>query len=186
MNADNSTSMTLKNVSSGLTMALTGTSGTITSSATVMALTGYDIATEETGQSVSYNVVSVSGKKVVKTEPATVLVAVDYDQTEGFEEVDMDISYVNIPDQTSLEVDSSQSDFSLSKRVIEGTSNIGKSGKDLGPFSASMVIGLWITQPDAITDQSALTLKMSKIEGGDGGPVKKTLLGQIVINLSNT
>ena len=47
MNADNSTSMTLKNVSSGLTMALTGTSGTITSSATVMALTGYDIATEE-------------------------------------------------------------------------------------------------------------------------------------------
>lgn len=63
MNADNSTSMTLKNVSSGLTMALTGTSGTITSSATVMALTGYDIATEETDHGVSYSVVSVSGKK---------------------------------------------------------------------------------------------------------------------------
>lgn len=179
---DNATSMILKGVSSGVTMALSGNSGTFQTTTSVAAATGFDISSEETGDGVGYNVVSVTQSQDSDTPPSLVI-AIEYDQTVGFKEVDMEVRYAAIPDETSLEVVSSQSDFQVSKRPISGGSNVGLSGKKLGAFTADMQIRLWIPEPEGLSSSSTLTLSMSKIVEGTGGPVKKVLLEKIVLNL---
>lgn len=183
--ADTITSnMTLINVSSGLNMSMAGTYATLTSNAGFMALAGYDLSSALSPSGLSYDVVTVSGKQV-PDNPANVVVVVDYVQTVGYDEVDLDLQYSAIPAGTSLQIDSpGQPKYSVSKRVISGTSNLGLIGNNLGPISTQMTISLWIPSANLLTSQSSLSISMNRIESGTGGPEKKTLLGKVVVNLS--
>lgn len=183
--ADTLTSnMTLTNVSSGLNMSMAGTYATLTSSAGFMALSGYDLSSALSPSGLSYDVVTVSGKEV-PDNPANIVVVVDYVQTVGYDEVDLDLQYTAIPAGTSLQIDSpGQPKYSVSKRVISGTSNLGLMGNNLGPISTQLTISLWIPSANLLTSQSSLSVSMNRIESGTGGPEKKTLLGKVVVNLS--
>lgn len=182
--ANTDTTMTLTGVYSGSKMEVAGSSGTISTATAATAQTGYRIATAETAEGKAYSIVSVVGEAGV-TEPPSVVVAVTYSQKIQSAEIDLDVRYTNIPAGTSLQVACSETTFNISKQEISGSSLIGSSGKELGAFETSIDIRLWITRPDLIAKNSALTLSMSKIGGDNGGPVKKVLLEKIVVNLSN-
>ena len=180
--ANSDTAMTLTGVYSGLKINMTGSSGTSATAAAASAQTGYKITSEETTDGKTYNVISVAGTSGVQ-DPPSVVVTVDYSQESGYDEVDLDVKYTDIPAGTSLQVECSQAKFNISKQGISGSSLVGSIGKDLGPFDSSIDIRLWITQPNSIKSSSALTLSMSKLEGS-GGPVKKVLLEKAVVKLS--
>lgn len=177
------TSMTLTGVRSGLRIDAQGTSGTLSAGSSVSAVTGYAIAAKETNEGLSYDVVSVVADRQAQ-EPPTLAISVDYSQSVAISEVDLDLRYTDIPDGTSVQVACSETEFDISKQPISGSSLIGSSGKGLGAFDSSIDLRLWITRPDALKTGASLTLSMSKIDGGDGGPVKKVLLQKIALNLA--
>jgi hypothetical protein len=177
-------SMTLTNVSSGLNMSMSGTYATLTSNAGFMALAGYDLSSALSPSGLSYDVVTVNGKEV-QENPANVVVVANYVQTVGYDEVDLDLQYTAIPTGTSLQIESpGQPKFSVSKRTISGTSNLGLMGNNLGPISTLLTISLWIPSANLLTSQSSVSISMNRIESSSGGPEKKTLLGKVVVNLS--
>jgi len=184
MAQDNTTSMTLTGVFSGLQMSMTASSGTIVIGNKASAQSGYSIAQQQTDQGKAFSVVTVADEADV-VEPATVVVTVDYTQDIELDEVDLEARYTNIPDGTSLQIECSQSTFNISKQPISGSSLISSIGKHVGPLEMSIAVKLWITRPTLLTKNSALTASLVSITGGGGGPVKKTLLEKIAINLTS-
>lgn len=177
------TSMTLTGVYSGLKLNMTGASGLIASGTAVTANAGYLIARQET-QGKAYNVISVVGKTGV-SDPPSVVVTCDYAQEESYPEVDLDVRFTDIPNNTFLEVECSQSALSISKQQISGSSKIGSIGTDLGKFESSIALHLWVADPKSIRKTSALTLSISKVAEGGGGPVKPVLLEKFALNLAS-
>lgn len=184
MTEPNVTSMSLTSVSAGQTVAMSSSSGTVSTTSKVLALAGYELSMQETTSGLAYQVVTVTGQ-IVTEAPPTVLVAADYVQTVAFDEVDLDVRYQAIPTGTSLQITSTQPKFVVSKREIHGTDNVGLMGTDLGVFSDSLVIKLWIAQPSSLTSESELSISFSRIESGTGGPSKKTLLEKLVVKLAS-
>lgn len=181
---DEETSLVLTGVYSGIRMEMAGTSGLVITSAAVTALTGYGIATKKTSDDKPFTVLSVASTQDAP-DPANLVVASQYTQTVSLAEVDLEVRYTDIPADSQLQVEATESTFAISRQPISGTSLIGSSGKDLEAFSMDLTLNLWVAHPDTLKSKSALTLSLSKIEGGNGGPVKKVLLQKIQINLSH-
>lgn len=182
--ADTDTSLALTGVYSGLRIEAAGSSGTLATASSVSARAGYKITTLTDSEERPYTQVTVDGEKDVTDPPALVLTA-DYAQQIEIPEVDLDVRYTDIPQGTSLEVTSTEATFHISRQQISGTGLIGSSGKNLEAFSMSLEARLWITDPDQIRPTSAVTLSLSKIQGGSGKPVKKVLLQKLALKLSN-
>jgi hypothetical protein len=182
--ADTDTSLALTGVYSGLKIDAAASSGTLAASAAVTARTGYRIAKAVDNEGNSYIIVTVDDEKDV-LDPPTLVFASDYAQQIEIAEVDLDIRYTDVPQGTALQVACSETGFDISRQTISGTGLVGSSGKDLGAFSTSIEVRLWLPPAAALKPSSALTLNISKIQGGVGKPVKKVLLQKLAINLSN-
>ncbi len=182
--ADGDSSMTLTGTYSGLMMNMSGNSGTIAVAAAATARIGYMITTNETGEGKSYNLVTVDSEAGVSNPPSLVI-SVYYTQDITVGELDLDVKFTDIPNGTSMQIQCSAPGLSIAKQPISGSSLIGSSSMNQGPFKASIDINLWVINPNAIIKTSSLTMSMSKIESKGQGPVKKVLLEKIQINLSN-
>jgi hypothetical protein len=178
------TTMTLAGIYSGLKLSSTCSSGTISFTASKSGRTGYKISTGETSDGKTYDIIALTSD-LDADDPPSLVVGTNYSQTVEIAEVDLEVRYTDIPAGTSLQVVCSEKSLSISKQGISGSSLIGSSAKKLQPLEATIDLNLWITATEAIQPTSALTLNLSKIEGGSGKPVKKTLLDKIQINLSN-
>jgi hypothetical protein len=181
---DSGTTMSLTGVHSALAITVAGQGGTLAVAAAVAGQNGYKIESANTAEGLAYTVVSVVTAQAV-AEPPTLVVSVDYAQTAALAEVDLDVRYTDLPPETMLQIAASQASFNISKQPVSGSGLLGSSGKKLGAFATSIDIRLWIARPQDILAGSSLTLSMNKITGGSGGPVQKTLLQKIVLNLSN-
>ncbi len=181
---DTQNGMTLTRISSGMTSAFSGRTGTITYGSSVSAVAGYTIAVEESTNGMAYDVLTLYGEEDVE-EPATVILEVEYEQSEAFEEVDLEARYKGIPEGTSIEVSSTAEDFSIRKQTLSKTSGLVSAvAMDVEPFKATLVLSLWITNPEGISSDSSVSLDMFSIDGSGGGPTKKTLLGKVELQLS--
>jgi hypothetical protein len=181
MAQDSTTSMTLTGVSSGLQMSMMGRAGTISiANTTVAGEVGYAIA-EQLDKDKPYSVVTVAGRVDV-VDPATVAASVYYTQEEGYDEVDLEARYTDIPNGTMLQVECSNATFNIPKQGIHGTSYVASIGRNVGPIEMSIAVKLWIPESASLKKTAELTLAVVKIESGSG-PVKKTLLEKIAIHL---
>ena len=119
------------------------------------------------------------------SNPPSLVISVYYTQDITVGELDLDVKFTDIPNGTSMQIQCSAPGLSIAKQPISGSSLIGSSSMNQGPFKASIDINLWVINPNAIIKTSSLTMSMSKIESKGQGPVKKVLLEKIQINLSN-
>lgn len=182
MNETPKTSMTLQNLSSGLTMNLTAASGIIRKDTVISALSGYDISKGKDSHGLIFDIVSITGN-TQEQDPPSIAIGLYYEQDETVSELDLDINFTDIPDGTETAVECSKPEFNISRQPISGSSLIGSHGDNLEAFEMTVVVKLWIAAPDQLRKTSSLELTMSKIDGTSGGPVKKNVLQKIAINL---
>lgn len=181
---DTPNGMTLTRISSGAVSQLSGRTGTIVYNSSVSAVAGYTIAGEETSDGMDYDVVTLYGEEEVE-EPATVILEVDYEQLETFDEVDLEARYKGIPDGTSIEVKSAADGFNIRKQTLSKTSGLVSSvATDVEPFKTALTLSLWIEDPEALSSSSSVSLDVFSIDGSGGGPTKKTLLGKVELYLA--
>lgn len=182
--ADTDTSLALTGVYSGLKIAASGSSGILAVGSSLSARAGYGIAQLLDSEERPYIQVTVESEKDATDPPALVL-SVDYAQQIEIPEVDLDVRYTDIPQGTQLEVTSTEATFHISRQQISGTGLVGSSGKNLEAFTMALEARLWIPDATQIKPTSAITLSLSKIQGGSGKPVKKVLLQKLALKLSN-
>jgi hypothetical protein len=179
--ADPDTSLTITGVQSGVVLSTSGVSGTLTIGGTVAGSSGYAIAMQTTSQGLAYPSLSVLAQTGI-TDPPTLTVTADYAQSVDYGEVDLELRFTDIPPGTQAQVTCSESSLAISRQPISGSSLLGSSEKNLGPFTAKIGLNLWL--PKATMPKTAsLTLSLSQVESGSGGPVKKTLLQKFALNL---
>jgi hypothetical protein len=183
MAQDTTTSMTLTGIFSNLQMSTAASSGLISIGNKAAAKTGYTITAKETEQGKAYSVVAVANEADA-VDPATVLITAHYTQEEELSEVDLEAQFKNMPDGTSLQVECSNPTFNIGKQSISGSNLVSSIGMNAGEIDMSIAVSLWITKPKSVTSTSSLTVRLVSITGGGGGPVKKTMLEQVVINLA--
>jgi hypothetical protein len=183
MDISNDASMTVQNISGGVTLGLSGRSGLNELAYKKSALSGYNIENDITSEDVEFQTITVIGSDK-EDDPADILIIVSYVQSTAYPEVDLDLKFKDIPNGTSVEVDSSNSTYSISKQAISGSNLIGKVGMDQGELDITISLKLWVTNPSALVKDSNLSLMMSRIKGGSG-PTEKILLGKCVLNLSD-
>ena len=179
------TAMQLTGVHSGLKIEASGQSGTLSGSSSVSGQNGYKVALKKSTEGVPYVELTVATKEDV-ADPPTLIVSVQYQQTIEIPEVDLDVRYNSIPQDTQMQVACSETQFSIARQGISGSGLVGASGKDLGTFSSSIDLLLWIPRPGDLVSASSVSVNMSKIDSGTDGPVKKVLLQKFVLNLANT
>jgi hypothetical protein len=176
-------SMNITNVSNGLNVTTTGNAGGLQVSSTLQALSGFNLSTAATSAGLNYPVATLHNQSLQSTPP-TVVVQAHYSQSEGFSEVDFTTLWSGIPEGTQLEIQSSVPAYTVSKRAISGTNNLGLIGKNLGPIKADFTVNLWLPTGAALSPQSILTLSLARIESSNGGPQKKTELGRTELKLA--
>lgn len=177
------TSMVLTGLYSGLTLDFAARSGVLASGATVKAVTGYDIRRETPSTGKPFDTVSVTNSED-DTDPPSIVLSVYYTQDEGYDEVDMGVRFEDLPDGTEVEVSTDNPRLTIDRTAISGSSLIAATGRDLGPIRTAMHLRLWFERPDDIRASSQLSLRMSRVEGDGGGPVKKIIMEQIALSLS--
>jgi len=183
MAQESTTSIMLTGVSSGLQMSMMARAGTMSIVNTTSAgEIGYAI-TAQVEKEKSYPVVTVAGETDA-VDPATVAVSVYYTQQEGYDEVDLEARFTDIPNGTMLQVECSNATFSIPKQGIHGTGYVSSIGRNVGPIEMSIAGSLWLPESASLKKTAALTLALMKIEGGTG-PVKKVLLEKITIHLAS-
>lgn len=177
------TSMVITGLCSGLTMSLGGAVGTVVSYTTLSGLSGYEIAQKETSDGKSYDALTIVNEPKAE-DPPSVKLSLLFTSDVSFEELDLELRYNDIPVETEAQVASSVPSLSISRQNITGSSLIGSSTTDLDPTEITLDVMLWIAKPDELSRGSDITVALSKIEGGSGGPVKKTLLEKTELTLS--
>ena len=185
MSTKDDAKMTVTNVSSGLNLVVGGTASTVQSQTEILALTGFDLSTQKSDSGVDTELV-ILNNKVLESAPPTVVVQSDYVQSEGYDEVDMTLSYIDIPEGSSVEVTTSINSFEVSKRPISGTSNLGLMGNDLGPIETTFTISLWLPAQASLLETSMVSITLARIEGSSGGPQKRITMGKTMVLLAKT
>ncbi|WP_415401504.1 hypothetical protein [Tateyamaria sp. SN3-11] len=176
------TSMTLTGIHAGLTLDFAARSGVLASGATVKALTGYEITSEQPATGKPYDVITIANDED-ETDPPSLVVSVYYTQDEAYEEIDMGVRFEDIPKGTELEVASDEAKLNIGRKAISGSSLVAATGSNLGEFSTAIHMRLWFERPDEIESGSKLSLTMSRVDGDGGGPVKKIIMEQIALVL---
>jgi len=184
MKETNETSMTLTGISEGVKVDLSAMLGTTNAiQASTQLNSGYEIVTKTNSAGLTYKTVNIISNE--DSDAANFKFSVYYCQEEGLDEVDLELEYKNIPSGSSLAVNASDSHFTISKRAISGTGIEGKQGLNVGPLHMTITASFWFERPDELSSVSTVTLKMISIEDSGSGPAKKTILEQIVVNLTN-
>ena len=176
------TSMTLTGLHAGLTLDFAARSGVLASGATVKALTGYDITSETGSNDKPHNVVTIANNED-ETDPPSLLVSVYYTQDEAYDEIDMGVRFEDIPKGTELEVSTDVPKLNIGRKSISGSSLVAATGSNLGEFNAEIHMRLWFERPDEIQSGSKLSLTMSRVTDGCGGPGQKIIMEQITLVL---
>lgn len=179
---DQETTLTLTGVQSGVTLSSTGASGTLAIGSTVAGSSGYGIATQSTSQGLVYPILSVIAQSGI-ADPPTLTVSAEYAQTVEYPEVDLELRFTDIPSGTQVQVASTEPSLAISRQPISGSSLLGSSEKNLGAFTATLSLMLWLPRTPAPPKTATISLALSRIEAGTGGPVKKILLQKFALNL---
>ncbi|QJI28372.1 hypothetical protein HKK55_06480 [Pseudomonas sp. ADAK18] len=177
------TSFAVTGIYSGLQIAATGTGGLVSVASTVSAQTGYAIARQMTSDGTPYAVLTAANTQPA-TDPASLVVGAHYEQTVTYDELDLEVRYTDIPAGTQVSVEATNSKLAISRQAINGTSLVGTQSENQEAFTMDLSLSLWVTSPDTLKKTSAVTLSLSSIASGSGGPVKKVLLQKVQINLS--
>jgi hypothetical protein len=173
--------LALTGIYCGLRVNVSAVSGLVPKAASAVGQTGYTITRDQT-QGVIFDIVSIAGAENVP-DPANVAVSVEYSQDDIAGEIDLDVHYVDIPQDSQLQVESSERQFLIERQAIRGSSLIGKRGIALGALTASLDLKLWVPDPAELKATSRLAMSFSKIEGSNGS-VKKVLLQKIQVDLA--
>ncbi|MBN9889281.1 hypothetical protein [Salipiger abyssi] len=177
------TSMVITGLCSGLTMSIGGAVGTVVSYTTLTGLSGYEIEQKETSDGKSYDALTIVNEPQAE-DPPSVKLSLLFTSAVSFGELDLELRYNDIPVETQVQVASSLSALSISRRDISGDSLIGSAATDVDPTDITLDLMLWIPKPGELSRGSEISISLSKIEGGSGGPVKKTLLEKTELTLS--
>lgn len=178
------TSLAVTGIYSGLKLSATGTGGLVSASSVVSSKTGYAITQEMTTDGTNYTVLTADNTQGV-TDPASLVVSAHYGQTITFSELDLEVRYTDIPAGTELSVDSTNSKLGISRQAVSASGLTGTQSKKQAAFEADLSLNLWVPNADQLKATSVVTLSLSSIDAGSGGPVKKTLLQKFQINLSH-
>ncbi len=180
--SDVNTSLALTGFHSGLSSTVQTTVGTISGGSYLTGTTGFTVSKEDSDEGKPFDVVSLTGDVEVE-DPATITIEALYSQDSKLSELDLDLRWAGIPDDSELSVVSSTGNLNVSRRGFSGTGNYGVPDKPAKPGNTGLKIDIWIKKPHDLTADSALTLKLVSVEAGGGGPVQKTLLEKLVVNL---
>ena len=175
------TTLTLTGFRNGLSSTLNTSVGTISGGTTLTGTTGFAIS-EETEKDLTFNVVSLTGNVEVD-DPATVAVVALYTQDQQIAELDLDLRWADMPDGSELAISSSTGKLNVSRRNISGSDSFGVFDKKAPAGDTVFTIEIWIKNPDALTADSKVTMILSSIKGGGGGPVDKTTLEKLRFDL---
>ncbi|QVM93693.1 hypothetical protein JYG34_12010 [Pseudomonas entomophila] len=177
------TSFAVTGIFSGLQIVSTGVGGLVNVASSVSAQTGYAIARQQTSDGTPYTLLTAANTQAV-SDPASLVVSAQYAQIVTFAELDLEVRYTDIPADTQVSVDATNPKLAVSRQDIAGTSLLGKQSKKQEAFEMDLSLNLWVARPEQLKTTSSITLSLSSIDGGSGGPVKKTLLQKVQINLS--
>lgn len=175
------TSFAVTGVYSGLHISAAGTGGLLSVTSEISASTGYAISSRKDG-AVPYTELTAVNTQPAE-DPASLVVTAHYGQLVALDELDMDIHYTDVPANTQVSVDTTNQKLEISRQSIKGTGLIGSASKEQDAFAMDLKLSLWVNNPSGLKATSALVLSFSSISGGDGSPVRKTLLQKIKINL---
>lgn len=178
---DVTTSLTLVNLSTGFSQNTASQNGTLAWNAHHNGVTGYTITTKTSSSGLSYDVIDVVTSEV-DSDPPALMITIAYGQTGEVPELDLDVKYTQIPANSELSVVSSDPAFDIGRQQISGSASVGIPVFNVSSLEMTSTINLWFTQPGALSSASTLLVTFSSIETGSG-PVKKTVLQQLQINL---
>lgn len=186
-------------------LTVTGVSGRISIDASYNALlaaggskadlhSGFRIASEQTKQSLQYPAISLVSQPVPNADPPDLQIDMQYDQKEGYEEVDLDLRWEHLPQSgVSIANVSDYSDFEINKRAIDQSSGVyGKMSLKNEPIQATMSLKLWFDDPDSIPPNAQFTLEVGHVAEAendpravermtDSGPTKFVPLGMVTL-----
>jgi hypothetical protein len=162
------------------------------SSDAVSRICGFDLR-EGTSGDVAYPVVTLTGE--TRSDAPDLVVSLRYDQTESFDEVDLNLKWQGMPAGTSAELESSFEGFRVQRMTLDGSSgSTGRLVKTRQPIQATMTLRLWLREPGGFKPDASFTVNTATpIPKGYtgpaveriaslGGPIRMRLLGQVVLN----
>lgn len=179
--SDVNTTLTLTGFHTGLSSALQTTVGTISGGSSMNGSTGFTISKEQGGD-LTFSVVSLTGDVDV-VDPATITIGALFTQDARISDLELELRWSDIPAESEIAVQSSTGDLTVNRRSMSGDGNFSVSAQPAKAGETEFAIATWIKRPEALTANSAVTLTLSSLEGGGGGPVKQTLLEKLRIDL---
>lgn len=177
------TTMTLNGISTGVTVETSGNLGAKTFNSQVSNLSGFKLSKQEMSDGKEATVISVKGSDNVDTPPDYVI-DLTYAQSISVSELDLDVNYVDMPEETSVQVECSNPSLSIKRQEISGTHITGEFASNVEPFTTPITISLWFDKPEQIKSTTKIMLTFSAVQESQGGPVQKKILEKVIVNLS--